>query len=226
MVGYWSSLLHCLCICIVTGNIFHTRPVIVLLIVQQLEFPAQLPCLLQIAMCSALCNDSILQYNPDNGNYEKIGESTEVAFRVLAEKVGFTEFFPRISLSFLFDVTIAICVHRFIRLVFPVLILCLLLWICWASMSVLPTVIIIGKTNSERFVVCKSDIVFFICKWFTYFWSICVENNFLYHCLESETARMWHRTSLYVCRQREYWSHLSGLVACYGCLLMITFIIL
>ncbi|GMY17387.1 calcium-transporting ATPase 3, endoplasmic reticulum-type isoform X1, partial [Fagus crenata] len=54
----------------------------------QLEFPAQLPCLLHIAMCSALCNESVLQYNPDKGNYEKIGESTEVALRVLAEKVG------------------------------------------------------------------------------------------------------------------------------------------
>ncbi|KAK6939731.1 hypothetical protein RJ641_029262 [Dillenia turbinata] len=54
----------------------------------QLDFPAQLPCLLHIAMCSALCNESVLQYNPDKGNYEKIGESTEVALRVLAEKVG------------------------------------------------------------------------------------------------------------------------------------------
>jgi hypothetical protein len=53
----------------------------------QIEFPAQLPCLLHIAMCSAVCNESILQYNPDRGIYEKIGESTEVALRVLAEKV-------------------------------------------------------------------------------------------------------------------------------------------
>ncbi|KAM5565902.1 hypothetical protein ABKV19_019751 [Rosa sericea] len=54
----------------------------------QLEFPAQLPCLLHIAMSSALCNESVLQYNPDKGSYEKIGESTEVALRVLAEKIG------------------------------------------------------------------------------------------------------------------------------------------
>ncbi|XP_062020379.1 calcium-transporting ATPase 3, endoplasmic reticulum-type [Rosa rugosa] len=54
----------------------------------QLEFPAQLPCLLHIAMASALCNESVLQYNPDKGSYEKIGESTEVALRVLAEKIG------------------------------------------------------------------------------------------------------------------------------------------
>ncbi|KAK1556017.1 hypothetical protein Q3G72_034629 [Acer saccharum] len=59
---------------------------------EQLEFPAQLPCLLHIAMGSALCNESVLQYNPDKGNYEKIGESTEVALRVLAEKVGLPGF--------------------------------------------------------------------------------------------------------------------------------------
>ncbi|CAL5415276.1 unnamed protein product [Camellia sinensis] len=58
----------------------------------QLEFPAQFPCLLHIAMCSALCNESVLQYNSDKGKYEKIGESTEVALRVLAEKVGLPGF--------------------------------------------------------------------------------------------------------------------------------------
>ncbi|KAJ7966509.1 Calcium-transporting ATPase [Quillaja saponaria] len=58
----------------------------------QIEIPAQLPCLLHLAMCSALCNESVLQYNPDKGNYEKIGESTEVALRVLAEKVGLPGF--------------------------------------------------------------------------------------------------------------------------------------
>lgn len=58
----------------------------------QLQHPAHLPCLLHIAMCSALCNDSSLQYNPDKGAYEKIGESTEVALRVLAEKVGLPGF--------------------------------------------------------------------------------------------------------------------------------------
>ncbi|XP_047324737.1 calcium-transporting ATPase 3, endoplasmic reticulum-type [Impatiens glandulifera] len=59
---------------------------------QQLEFPAQLPCLLHVAMCSALCNDSRLQYDPDKGSYGKIGESTEVALRVLVEKVGLPGF--------------------------------------------------------------------------------------------------------------------------------------
>ncbi|KAL0703759.1 hypothetical protein Bca4012_070184 [Brassica carinata] len=59
---------------------------------QQLDFPAQSPCLRHLAMCSSLCNDSILQYNPDKDSYEKIGESTEVALRVLAEKVGLPGF--------------------------------------------------------------------------------------------------------------------------------------
>ncbi|RID57281.1 hypothetical protein BRARA_F00666 [Brassica rapa] len=42
---------------------------------QQLDFPAQSPCLHHLAMCSSLCNDSILQYNPDKDSYEKIGEA-------------------------------------------------------------------------------------------------------------------------------------------------------
>ncbi|KAG8390976.1 hypothetical protein BUALT_Bualt01G0139800 [Buddleja alternifolia] len=58
----------------------------------QLEFPAQLHCLLHIAMCSALCNESAIQYNPEKRSYEKIGESTEVALRVLAEKIGLPGF--------------------------------------------------------------------------------------------------------------------------------------
>ncbi|XP_065881154.1 calcium-transporting ATPase 3, endoplasmic reticulum-type isoform X1 [Euphorbia lathyris] len=58
----------------------------------QLDFPAQMSCLLHMAMCSALCNESVLQYNPDKGKYEKIGESTEVALRVLAEKIGLPGF--------------------------------------------------------------------------------------------------------------------------------------
>ncbi|XP_073224491.1 calcium-transporting ATPase 3, endoplasmic reticulum-type isoform X1 [Cicer arietinum] len=60
--------------------------------VAKLDIPAQLQCLLHLAMCSALCNESTLQYNPDKGKYEKIGESTEVALRVLVEKVGLPGF--------------------------------------------------------------------------------------------------------------------------------------
>lgn len=58
----------------------------------QLEVPANFHCLLHTAMCSALCNESIIQYNPDKRCYEKIGESTEVALRVLAEKIGLPGF--------------------------------------------------------------------------------------------------------------------------------------
>ncbi|MCD9640960.1 Calcium-transporting ATPase 3, endoplasmic reticulum-type [Datura stramonium] len=58
----------------------------------ELEIPAQFPCLLHIAMCSALCNESVIQYNPDKRIYEKIGESTEVALRLLAEKIGLPGF--------------------------------------------------------------------------------------------------------------------------------------
>lgn len=58
----------------------------------QLELPANFHCLLHTAMCSALCNESAVQYNPDKRCYEKIGESTEVALRVLAEKIGLPGF--------------------------------------------------------------------------------------------------------------------------------------
>ncbi|KAL8487705.1 hypothetical protein ACS0TY_023694 [Phlomoides rotata] len=58
----------------------------------QLEIPAHFHCLLHTAMCSALCNESVIQYNPEKRCYEKIGESTEVALRVLAEKIGLPGF--------------------------------------------------------------------------------------------------------------------------------------
>ncbi|KAL3634120.1 Calcium-transporting ATPase 3, endoplasmic reticulum-type [Castilleja foliolosa] len=58
----------------------------------QLDAPANFHCLLHTAMCSALCNESVIQYNPDKRIYEKIGESTEVALRVLAEKIGLPGF--------------------------------------------------------------------------------------------------------------------------------------
>ncbi|KAH7689745.1 P-type ATPase subfamily IIA SERCA-type protein [Dioscorea alata] len=76
----------------VTGTTFAPEGLIFDMMGTQLEFPAQFPCLLHIAMCSSLCNESTLQYNPDKRNYEKIGESTEVALRVLVEKVGLPGF--------------------------------------------------------------------------------------------------------------------------------------
>ncbi|EFJ45835.1 hypothetical protein VOLCADRAFT_105844 [Volvox carteri f. nagariensis] len=53
-----------------------------------LQRPADSPCLLHLAMASSLCNDSALVYRPDKGTYQRIGEATELALRVFAEKVG------------------------------------------------------------------------------------------------------------------------------------------
>ncbi|KAI8472408.1 MAG: hypothetical protein J3K34DRAFT_453784 [Monoraphidium minutum] len=50
--------------------------------------PAAQPCLLNAALCSALCNDSSLAFRPDTGGYSRVGESTELALRVFVEKVG------------------------------------------------------------------------------------------------------------------------------------------
>lgn len=41
----------------------------------------------QAAICCSLCNDSHLHYAADRGVYQRVGEATEVALRVLAEKV-------------------------------------------------------------------------------------------------------------------------------------------
>ena len=48
--------------------------------------PAPAPAL-QAAVCCSLCNDSHLTYAADRGVYQRVGEATEVALRVLAEKV-------------------------------------------------------------------------------------------------------------------------------------------
>lgn len=76
----------------VTGTTYAPEGLILNSVGVQVEHPAHLPCLLHIAMCSSLCNDSAVHYNSDKGTYEKIGESTEVALRVLAEKVGLPGF--------------------------------------------------------------------------------------------------------------------------------------
>lgn len=44
-------------------------------------------CPPQAAICCSLCNDSHLHYAADRGVYQRVGEATEVALRVLAEKV-------------------------------------------------------------------------------------------------------------------------------------------
>lgn len=107
LLEYWAS--HCcfmIITCLFNFSLYHNYILVALHVcycywlfmsssewrftwdTMQLELPANFHCLLHTAMCSALCNESSIQYNPDKRCYEKIGESTEVALRVLAEKVG------------------------------------------------------------------------------------------------------------------------------------------
>lgn len=50
--------------------------------------PADQPALLAMARCASLCNDSVMYYDAERSAYQRVGESTEVALRVLAEKIG------------------------------------------------------------------------------------------------------------------------------------------
>ncbi|CAI8023215.1 Calcium-transporting ATPase sarcoplasmic/endoplasmic reticulum type [Geodia barretti] len=45
-------------------------------------------CLTELVNVCVLCNDSGLAYNEEKGVYEKVGEATEVALKVLAEKLN------------------------------------------------------------------------------------------------------------------------------------------
>lgn len=54
----------------------------------KLQHPGDSQVLLQAGACSALCNDCHLTYLPDSNTYQRAGEATEVALRVLAEKIG------------------------------------------------------------------------------------------------------------------------------------------
>ena len=54
----------------------------------KVSHPADTNILLQTAACCALCNDSHLTYLPQKKTYQRSGEATEVALRVLAEKIG------------------------------------------------------------------------------------------------------------------------------------------
>jgi Ca2+ transporting ATPase len=53
-----------------------------------LAAPADRPALEAAAACAALCNDSHLGYDAAAARYRPVGEATEVALRVLAEKIG------------------------------------------------------------------------------------------------------------------------------------------
>ncbi|CAM6091810.1 unnamed protein product [Calypogeia fissa] len=76
----------------VTGTTYAPNGIILDSAGVQLEHPADLPSLLHLSMCAALCNDCTVQYNSEKATYDKIGESTEVALRVLVEKVGLPGF--------------------------------------------------------------------------------------------------------------------------------------
>ena len=52
-----------------------------------MERPCDFPAVRQLAICASLCNDSEVVYDGKTGGYKKIGEATEVALKVLAEKV-------------------------------------------------------------------------------------------------------------------------------------------
>ncbi|KAF5842393.1 hypothetical protein DUNSADRAFT_7378 [Dunaliella salina] len=53
-----------------------------------LRQPADTPCLAHAAQCAALCNDSQVFVAQKTGKLQRIGESTEIALRVFAEKIG------------------------------------------------------------------------------------------------------------------------------------------
>eukprot|EP00741_Cyanophora_paradoxa_P016350 tig00020912_g15786.t1 len=50
--------------------------------------PAGIPNLAELAKICTVCNDASVDYNKETESYEKIGEPTEVALKVLTEKIG------------------------------------------------------------------------------------------------------------------------------------------
>ena len=76
----------------VTGNTYAPDGVVTSLAGEVVERPADASCLLHMAMCGCLCNESSVFYNGATKSYSKIGESTEVALLVLGEKVGLPGF--------------------------------------------------------------------------------------------------------------------------------------
>ena len=55
---------------------------------KRVEHPGDSKILLELGACCSLCNDSHLVYLPEKHSYQRAGEATEVALRVLAEKIG------------------------------------------------------------------------------------------------------------------------------------------
>ena len=76
----------------VTGNTFAPEGMIIDSGGVVLDHPADQPAILHIASCASLNNGSTLWYNSEAGTYKNIGESTEIALRVFAEKIGLPGF--------------------------------------------------------------------------------------------------------------------------------------
>ena len=76
----------------VTGNTYAPEGLVTSLTGEVVERPADASCLLHMAMCGCLCNESSVYYNGTSKSYSKIGESTEVALLVYGEKVGLPGF--------------------------------------------------------------------------------------------------------------------------------------
>jgi Ca2+ transporting ATPase len=55
---------------------------------QRVNHPGDSKLLLALGACCSLCNESHLVYLPEKHTYQRAGEATEVALRVLAEKIG------------------------------------------------------------------------------------------------------------------------------------------
>ena len=77
----------------VTGNTFSPEGVVVDSgSGVALNHPADQPAILHVASCASLNNGSTLRYDAEQGTYKSVGEPTEVALRVLAEKIGLPGF--------------------------------------------------------------------------------------------------------------------------------------
>eukprot|EP00191_Tetraselmis_sp_GSL018_P014686 CAMPEP_0177588372 /NCGR_PEP_ID=MMETSP0419_2-20121207/6190_1 /TAXON_ID=582737 /ORGANISM="Tetraselmis sp., Strain GSL018" /LENGTH=1007 /DNA_ID=CAMNT_0019078565 /DNA_START=254 /DNA_END=3277 /DNA_ORIENTATION=+ len=63
----------------VTGNSYAPEGVIKDSKNALVEHPPDNPCLLPLALCAALCNDAMISYQAEQGQYQRIGEATEVA---------------------------------------------------------------------------------------------------------------------------------------------------
>jgi Ca2+ transporting ATPase len=72
----------------VTGTSFAPQGEILLPNGKKMDHPGDSKLLLALGACSSLCNDSHLVYLPEKNTYQRAGEATEVALRVLAEKIG------------------------------------------------------------------------------------------------------------------------------------------